>query len=59
MQNMLDNLSSYTEKNGMKINFDKTRSMIFNKSGRHLRRSFRVGKEIIHTTNNYKYLGFI
>ena len=59
MQNMLDNLSSYTEKNGMKINFDKTKSMIFNKSGRHLRRSFRVGKEIIHTTNNYKYLGFI
>ena len=59
MQNMVDNLSSYTEKNGMKINFDKTKSMIFNKSGRHLRRSFRVGKEIIHTTNNYKYLGFI
>ena len=59
MQNMLDNLSSYTEKNGMKINFDKTKSMIFNQSGRHLRRSFRVGKEIIHTTNNYKYLGFI
>ena len=56
MQNMLDNLSSYTEKNGMKINFDKTKSMIFNKSGRHLRRSFRVGKEIIHATNN---LGFI
>ena len=59
MQNMLDDLSSYTEKNGMKINFDKTKSMIFNKGGRHLRRSFRVGKEIIHTTNNYKYLGFI
>ena len=36
----------------------KTKSMIFNKSGRHLRRSFRVGKEIIHTSNNYKYLGF-
>ena len=59
MQNILDNLSSYTEKNGMKINFDKTKSMIFNKSGRHLRRSFRVGKEIIHTTNSYKYLGFV
>ena len=33
--------------------------MIFNKTGRFFRRSFKVGKEIIYTTKAYKYLGFV
>ena len=59
LQNMLQNLSNYVEENRMKINSTKTKCLIFNKTGRFLRRSFRVGNEIIYTTNTYKYLGFI
>jgi len=33
--------------------------MIFNKTGRFLQRSLKVGHEIIYTINNYKYLEFI
>ena len=59
LQNMLNNLSVYAEENRIKINPKKTKSIIFNKTGRFLRRSFMVGNETIYTTNTYKYLGFI
>ena len=59
LKNMLQNLSIYADENRIKINSSKTKCMIFNKTGRFLRRSFKVGQEIIYTTNNYKYLGFI
>ena len=59
LQCMLDNLFKYTQDNGMQINADKTKVMIFNKTGRFFRRAFRVGNEQIFTTNEYKYLGFL
>ena len=59
LQCMLNHLSEYTKINGMKINSDKTKSMIFNKSGKIFRRTFTVGNERIFTTSSYKYLGFL
>ena len=59
LQCMLDKLFKYTQDNGMKINADKTKVMIFNKTGRFYKRTFRVGEEQIFTTNEYKYLGFL
>jgi len=56
---MLDALKSYTEKNGMTLNLKKTKVMIFNKSGRHMRRNFYFGDDKLETTRQYKYLGFI
>ena len=56
---MLNNHSLYARKNGMKINVDKTKRMIFNKSGKFFRRSFKFDNENIFTTNSYKYLGFL
>ena len=35
LQNMLNALKNYTGKNGMTLNIEKTKVMIFNKSGRH------------------------
>ena len=32
--------------------------IIFNKTGRHIRKYFYLGKTKIETTNEYKYLGF-
>ena len=56
---MLDNLFKYTQDNWMKINAGKTKVMIFNKTGKFYKRTFRVGEEQIFTTNEYKYLGFL
>ena len=43
----------------MSINIDKTKAMIFNKNGRHIRKSFLYGEKKIESTRQYKYLGFL
>ena len=40
LKTMLKNLMSYTEENSMQVNLDKTKCMIFNKTGRLTRRTF-------------------
>ena len=47
LQLMLNNLLLYARKNGMKIYADKTKSMIFNKSGKFFMRSFKFDNENI------------
>ena len=59
LQCMLDNLALYARKNGMEINTDKRKIMIFNKTGKFFRRTFNFYNKNIFTTNSYKYLGFI
>jgi hypothetical protein len=59
LKNMLIALKSYTEENGIKLNIKKTKVMIFNKSGRHIRRNIYFGDDRIETTRQYKYLGFM
>ena len=58
LTNMLKALKTYTEVNGMTLNVEKTKVMIFNSSGRHMRRNFYFGSNKIETTRQYKYLGF-
>ena len=57
LNNMLSELKIYTEENGLTINMDKTKVMIFNKTGRHIRRNFKLGNLVVETTREYKYLG--
>ena len=52
---MLNHLSEYTKENGMSINTEKTKGMIFNKSGKFFRRNFKLDNEHIF----YYQLGFI
>ena len=59
LKNMLKILKSYTEENGLTLNIEKTKVMIFNRNGRHMRRNFNFGKNKIETTKQYKYLGFL
>lgn len=59
LRNMLSALSSYVDENGMSINTKKTQCMIFNKTGKFIRRSYPMKNGTIETTNSYKYLGFI
>ena len=56
---MLKSLKSYADENGMTLHTEKTKVMIFNKRGRHMRRNFYFGKDKIETTRQYKYLGFL
>ena len=55
---MLKTLNHYAMINGLEINFDKTKVMIFNRTGRHIRRKFYLGNMRIETAREYKYLGF-
>ena len=43
----------------MSLNIKKTKIMIFNKTGRHMRQNFYFGKDRLDTTRQYKYLGFL
>ena len=59
LRNMLTALKDYSVNNGMTVNTKKTQTIIFNKSGRHIRRTFYLGKSKLESTREYKYLGFI
>ena len=59
LQNMLSNLSDYSSENRLAINIEKTKAMIFNKSGRFIRASYNINGSHIYTTKSYKYLGLI
>ena len=56
---MLKDLVVYCKTNDLTINFDKTKCMIFNKTGRLLRRNFILGNSKIETVRSYKYLGLV
>ena len=53
------NLHQYTLENGIQVNLEKTKCMIFNKTGRLIRKIFNCGSEEIDTVREYKYLGFL
>ena len=56
---MLHDLSSFSTKNGLKINADKTKCMVLNKTGRHIRCNIKCNEMMITSVRQYKYLGFL
>ena len=60
LQHSLNQLSQYCYKNEMKINVDKTKCMIFNKSGRILNyNKFYYNNQELEIVKNVNYLGFL
>ena len=60
LQNCLNKLSDYCETWNLCINIDKTKGMIFNKSGKAIRKYvFRYNDHVLEITNEYKYLGIL
>ena len=59
LQTFLDILFAFCKKNEIAINIDKTKCMIFNKTGRLLRRDFFVGESKLENVREYKYLGLL
>ena len=55
----LNILEKYCNQNILKINADKTKCMIFNKTGRLIRKTFYLGNTKLDSVRSYKYLGFI
>ena len=59
LREMIRTLGEYSVQNKMEINTDKTKVMIFNKTGRLLRRSYYINGIQLENVRSYKYLGFV
>ena len=59
LNTLLADLKVYSDINQLKVNTDKTKCMIFNKTGRLIRRNFYLGTTRLENVRNYKYLGLI
>ena len=58
LQKSLDLLKLYCDKSGLKVNIDKTKTMVFRKRGRILsNEKWFYGNELLETVNNFNYLG--
>ena len=56
---MLRTLEKYYGENELTLNTDKTKCMIFNKTGRLLRTPFYYNGEKLENVRRFKYLGFM
>ena len=56
---MISVLAEYSLNNNLEVNLKKTKGMIFNKTGRFIRSSYRLNDKFIYTTDTYQYLGFL
>ena len=59
LSQLLTELNEYSDLNQLKINTNKTKCMIFNKTGRLIRRNFFLGDTRLENVRSYKYLGLI
>ena len=59
LNNVLMKLEDYCKQNEIEVNLEKTKCMIFNKTGRLLRKLFWFGNKRLETVREYKYLGFL
>ena len=59
LQESINILQAHCEKIGMVINTNKSKVMIFNKSGKLLKHSFKLGNDKLETVKEYKYLGIL
>ena len=59
LNSILKCIHEYCSYNSLKINFDKTKCMTFNKTGKLLRNSFYIGGKKLENVRSYKYLGLV
>ena len=58
LQNALNNLYSYSERKSMAISIKKSKTMIFNNSGRLIKKYFKVNGKLLEPVQTFCYLGF-
>ena len=59
LQNCLDKLGDYCKKWKLSVNTNKTKVLIFNKSGKLVPEKFFLDKTVLENARNYTYLGVI
>ncbi len=59
LRKMLKTMEKYCKDNELTLNTEKTKCMIFNKTGRLLRTPFYYNGEKLENVNKFKYLGFL
>ena len=59
LDKMLKSMEKYCKENELTLNTDKTKCMIFNKTGRLLRTKFYYNDELLENVRTFKYLGFL
>ena len=57
LQNCLDKLYKYCEQWGLEVNLKKTKSLIFNNTGRLEQMKLTYNKEVVENVRKYSYLG--
>jgi hypothetical protein len=57
LQHKLDKLNDYCKDWCLNINTSKTKIIIFNKAGRHLKLDFKFNDVKLECASNYRYLG--
>ena len=58
LQNSLNSLHNFASTKHLTINITKSKCMIFNSAGRHLKSDFTINNEPIENVNSFCYLGF-
>ena len=59
LNKMLKSMESYCIQNELTVNTDKNKCMIFNKTGRLIRKTFTFNNNTLEIVRSYKYLGFL
>ena len=59
LQNKLDHLHKYCKEWCLKVNINKSKVIVFNKTGRVINHNFKIDPENLECVNKYKYLGVI
>ena len=58
LQWFLDKISEFLQRKCLTISIKKSKSMIFNSSGRLIRKEFKIDDETLKPVNSFCYLGF-
>ena len=58
LQNSLDRLGNYCKENRLTLNISKTKSIIFNNSGKLINQNFFINNAKIEAVQTFCYLGF-
>ena len=59
LNKLLKSLEKYCEKNDLVVNLDKTKCMIFNRTGKLIRKNFYFNDLKLETVRSFKYLGLL
>ena len=59
LEQMLKIVETYCDENKLTVNTDKTKCLIFNKTGRLFRNKFYLHNKELENVRSYKYLGFV